>query len=486
MDSNYTPDLISHKSDTPSRSPSYKMINYFWKDPLLSVYFPLAPDSEDFMYTLDELCNIPTSVESRGELCLSNWLNKEIEEFHHSKYLVCVNKEVQAFKQLVEFGTSEKMIPDVSILLKTESTQLNLPVLLFEVVSGNDEYSTTLSHSVVSLIYQLRYLNHFCDKKSVCGFVFPKRRSKSLVTKIKLEWKELRFHLSFEFLKKDEIINSIRSVVTSQCEAVYNQPNSVSFFDFMRLDEADLDHLGKFTQSKLKQVNISAYSILTKDEKYYYKIVPYLKYILTLMHIERMKKISSHVNRLVLPIDLIFVNKVTLFQFEALPHQPLRLEQVKLCLTDFVRQAIDAILQLHEFGYAHTDIRFPNFCYSKDYELKLIDFDRAQLADEMYCCSNADSKDYFALDPPNRCSPFKCIDFKQLGLLILSVTSPELKEDNWSALRTKPANSAKLPDFIQNLIEGNYSSQLYDEWRQSLPLNYNSSIIDVLCKRQTE
>ena len=454
----------------------------------MRVQFPLAKDDEDNMYTLDELCNIPTSDESRSELSLSKWLNEEIKEFDNSKYLVCVDKEVRAFKQLVNFGPSSKMRPDVSILLKTESTQLNLPVLLFEVVSGNEKHSTTLSHSGISLIYQLRYLSHFCDRKSVCGFVFPKRRSKSLVTKIELEWKELRFHLSFEFLKKDEIINSIRSVVTSQCEAVYNQPNSVSFFDFMRLDKADLDHLRKFTQSKLNQVNISAYSILTKDEKYYYKIVPFLNFQLTLKDIiwKMMKKTSAHVNRLALPIDLIYANKVTLFQFEAQPHQPLSSKEVKLCLTDFVRQAIDAILQLHEFGYAHTDIRFPNFCYSKDYQLKLIDFDRAQLADEMYCCSNADSEENFALVSPNDSSTFKCIDFKQLGLLILSVTSPELKEDNWSALRTKPANSAKLPDFIQNLIEGDYCESLHEKWYKSEFPNYNKSIFDVLCEKQTE
>ena len=112
------------------------------------------------------------------------------------------------------------MIPDVSILLRTHGTKVNLPVLLFEVVSGNDEYSKTLSHSILSLIYQLRYLSHFY-KKSVCDFVFPKRRSKTLGTKIKLEWRNLSFYTSYEFLKKDEIINSIQSVVISQCEADY-------------------------------------------------------------------------------------------------------------------------------------------------------------------------------------------------------------------------------------------------------------------------
>ena len=78
-------------------------------------------------------------------------------------------------------------------------------------------------------------------------------------------------------------------------------------------------------------------------------------------------------------------------------------------------EALNALKELHDLDYAHTDVRLPNFCVSRDYQLMLIDFDRSQRATSWY----SDSDRNFLYQSPTDTA--LSLDYKQLGLLILSI-----------------------------------------------------------------
>ena len=69
--------------------------------------------------------------------------------------------------------------------------------------------------------------------------------------------------------------------------------------------------------------------------------------------------------------------RVFVFTFPMMRHQPLLKDQVVHCMKDFVKSAIEAIKQLHRFGYVHNDVRLPNMCFNETFQVVLIDFDRA-------------------------------------------------------------------------------------------------------------
>ncbi|KAL5506203.1 hypothetical protein EMCRGX_G007798 [Ephydatia muelleri] len=49
----------------------------------------------------------------------------------------------------------------------------------------------------------------------------------------------------------------------------------------------------------------------------------------------------------------------------------------KTCLGELANGIANGLKTLHDLGYAHLDVRLPNVCVSADFEVKLIDFDRA-------------------------------------------------------------------------------------------------------------
>ena len=73
---------------------------------------------------------------------------------------------------------------------------------------------------------------------------------------------------------------------------------------------------------------------------------------------------------------------VFVFTFPMMRHQPLLKDQVVHCMKDFVKSAIEAIKQLHRFGYVHNDIRLPNMCFNESFQVVLIDFDRATVSEQ--------------------------------------------------------------------------------------------------------
>ncbi|KAI6654984.1 hypothetical protein LOD99_11446 [Oopsacas minuta] len=186
----------------------------------------------------------------------------------------------------------------------------------------------------------------------------------------------------------------------------------------MGLSQSDIIFLQTIIKTDYLEQVESAFSILVKNEKFFYKISPDPSFLLQLtdLYHERIARVDDKhsFSHLVLPTNIISTPRgLPIFQFDAQPHQPLSQPEAKKCLGDFVEHAIRALRELHGIGFAHSDVRLPNFCFSDQYEAMLIDFDRAvRILRQDFSCN-----DPYIFQPPVENVTFEGLDFKQLGFV---------------------------------------------------------------------
>ena len=312
---------------------------------------------------------------------------------------------------------------------------------------------------MISLVFQLRILR-LCDVDidSVCGFVFPNEHKETLVTMVEVKWNNLIFKANYTYLKQESVIDKIGVVLKSQCTFAKLKFGSANYF--MALYRKELSELeGKLKcTSSLVQVE-SKFSVLVRDDQYYYKLVPSLAETKNLMDFQRIyyrsKADAVQFKHLSLPIDILKVYSLsTFFQYESHPHHFETLSEVREYLVPFVTEALNALKELHDLDYAHTDVRLPNFCVSRDYQLMLIDFDRSQRATSWY----SDSDRNFLYQSPTDTA--LSLDYKQLGLLILSI-----QQATYTDMACVTQNEVKLKrehPFISRMIfDGIYEATLF-------------------------
>ena len=316
------------------------------------------------------------------------------------------------------------------------------PLLLFEVHSN--KYDNTLAHCAISLIFQLRYIRLFDQTKDgVSGFVFPNKSKNEKITLITVLWEDFNYKIKLRYLTKEEVFETIENILITQAKpftVFYKKPWKDYF---MGLSGQELDYLRKTitetpqidTANQLEQIE-SSFSILVRDEKHFYKICPDNEgrgdlFILHLLHLKlELKSDYDTIPHLVLPTKIIWfkLNMISIFEFDAQPHQPLTQNEVSLCLENFIEQAVKALTELHEIGYAHCDVRLPNFCFSNEYEAMLIDFDRIQNAKHIGGLFG--SKESYFDEHPAKERTAKGLDFKQLRLLMYQIIEPEVSKED--------------------------------------------------------
>ncbi|KAI6656075.1 hypothetical protein LOD99_11341 [Oopsacas minuta] len=485
--------LGSHSLSSPSRG--FDCNSREWDETLINVNFPTAEFLENIenQFTLEELFELPnTNLEGKlmkGEAYLEKCLKHELaSELEGNQYFFQnTSYTVSCIQDLTEYLIPHNFNPDVAVL----DAKKELPLLLCEVHSGQ-KYRDSIANCTVTLIPQLRYLRHFRnDLDFVYGFVFPKMNEKNTVTKIKLEWTKLLLTPTFENVEKENLKSTILEVWRHQCDLEKYVNINVKVKYFIPLSKNDLDHITSNYnikhQSELRQ-ETSGWSILMRDKDFYYKILPlsssifnlesFCKGCSTVSSIEKSCAstkncvmyeyfiFDAHVTRyLELPQTIIWPmlkSEPRIFRFEALAYQPMTYKEVGQCFGQFVQQAIDAIEALHKLGYAHTDIRLPNFCFSADFCLKLIDFDRV--------CGISSYKvrsDHYELIPPTELSSGSALDFKQLGILIAQVMYPEMRTDKWNWKSFKKY-SLKVNLINQLIFDGTYEKDSLNDWVKSL------------------
>ena len=77
---------------------------------------------------------------------------------------------------------------------------------------------------------------------------------------------------------------------------------------------------------------------------------------------------------------LLPLSKIRGFYVFPLLHPPLDIDAARSCLFSFAKSAFHSIEELHSVGFAHTDIRLPNFCFKQsemEWSAVLIDLDCA-------------------------------------------------------------------------------------------------------------
>ena len=399
---------------------------------------------------LIDICELELDDDCRPEKYLKIWMMKNFDLEGQFQFV----HEYTKSDELTPLIVSDEMRIDVAVVDKDNSS---IPLLLLEVDSNN--YNDTVAHCAIALIFQLRYIRLYDQKvEEVSGFVFPNKKTKERISLITVHWDHFFLNIRWKYLKLEETSPKIQEVLNKQ--SIFSQiiKNNDSKDYFMGLSQKDLTLLQKILPpgSSLEQVE-SAYSILVRDKCYYYKISPNVLEERTLkdLYWERQFPKSQSFSHLVLPTRIFRINTaIPIFQFEAQPHQPLSRDEAKKCLKYFIQQAVTALEELHKLGYAHRDVRLPNFCFSKHCEAMLIDFDRATAIGS----TSGFDRSYFH-KPPVEKKDTEGLDFKQLGLVINAIVAPESEEKIVNGLE-----ESSDPFLLELIVRGNYEKGLFDEF----------------------
>ena len=114
---------------------------------------------------------------------------------------------------------------------------------------------------------------------------------------------------------------------------------------------------------------------------------------------------------------------------------------------------------MHLLGYAHTDVKLPNICFSENFELKLIDFDDVVYNKRQMPLVRSE----FYSAPLPECTA-ESLDFKQLGFIILYIINCDSLEDSPFVNYLDSDFAEKFP-FLSKLInQGYFDDSDFQDW----------------------
>ena len=377
---------------------------------------------------------------TRGDKDVTAWVKSLIEhlQLNHGNVSYTADISIEAFKKglLTPFLCSIDNRPDGVVLRSCtfDHIEWKLPVVIIEVHSS--PYVNTLLQTAADVIDQLRLLRCFNANITECvGFTFPKYagngiQNESCVTKVCVSFENYRFNIRLSPLAIEEVKEEIEATLKKAMEFCAKRP----FFSFIRLSDADIEIAGTILKDKVFQVE-SHFSILlvnvTNDTYYKHVTSMYESGNLECMNETLTSKVGvKHVKHVTLYSDRIWIHEPLFFRYPAVQLPPLRKDEVAQCLFDYMTMTAIALTELHDYGFAHLDVRIPNICFAEDYDgdgkymVKLIDLDRCE---HVTATTGSSYKGEMYTAPDS----WTCdqLDWKQLGLLaaeiILEGKSPE-------------------------------------------------------------
>ena len=327
-------------------------------------------------------------------------------------------------KGLVPFLTSLENRPDGVVLGSFQcdgGENWNLPIFILEVHSS--PYKNSVSKTAADVLDQLRLLRCF-DKDHIdkcVGFTFPKYptetlNNKTCVTKVTVSFKGFEFFVDLAPLQigdvQTEIVRAIDSILLRFRHDRY------PMFCFIRYSSEELKEASRQLSNVpgVRQVP-TKHSILLRNDDTFWKYIPRS---MEFRNLTRLNSTLSSRNPMHVTLfrNMVCIEDNVFFEFPAqLP--PLTKDEVKVCLSDFMMMTATALIELHEFGFAHLDVRIPNICFAQnqnDYIVKLIDLDRA-IKDKVVDVGGYVGEMYATQDG---WSASQC-DWKQLGLLAAGI-----------------------------------------------------------------
>eukprot|EP00731_Ephydatia_muelleri_P004570 Em0002g746a len=372
-------------------------------------------------------------------------------------------------------AASQQHKPDVALIMN------GLPVIQFEINSS--PISTTVAKLFANLVDVLRFIRHFDLKINTwTGFAFPKVKvdsSNNYAFKVGVRWKDLQFAPEVSALKLRDIAQEVKDTFNMQVDLV--QKLYVSEEEVMHkemylvpLSDADIHYFANALQpspssASIKQVE-SPFSILLCDGNYYYKYSPKAEVRETLFKLWVLEG-SLLSSNLILPHKMKEIGPMVFFVFHAVKYNNLSKDIAKTCLGELANGIARGLRTLHDLGFAHLDVRLPNVCVGEDFEVKLIDFDRAT-KDESY-----QNSDFFMYTLEKEGKSSKDLDWKQLGLLLFSLSSDVKKDQQELKRQDIPINRES---FLGKLIwEHEYDQNAMQLWISKLLPTQNVSLRNV-------
>lgn len=473
------------RSKTPShRSLSSHLLHQTsteWKNPLFVPKWARLPKDFD-KYTLRELIDDYDRLLGRKDsetdltcskdaFVLCNWLtNHFCRSKHNIKHPLSADviykegkKEEGVVYYLVdhhEFSPISQVLEPLSFTHCHYGVGLVLNTLLVLCVEINSSsMEGTVAKLAANLIDLFRYVRHFDkDITQIVGFAFPNSKEKDYVSKVTLEWQNLKFHVKEVIFPLEEKLNLITEVTNAyrvQCLLAeklklvhkdlphYLVPYSDE--DIQILKASLMECWKRKSQWKVEDLTQeeSGFSLLFTDGTFYYKFTPYSYARDTLTSLKEMASLSD---RLVLPCNMLTVTGMNFFVFPKQDYQLTMLKREKLlsCFYFVASGVKDALEELHTLGYAHLDVRLDNICFHQG-KVTLIDFDFAESCD---LPDAARTGFMYSIDEerPNSC--VSDLDWKQLGLMIYSI----LESKSQTKLTVDDVNELEKDSLVHHLV----------------------------------
>ena len=325
---------------------------------------------------------------------------------------------------IVAFTSSLNNCPD-GVVLRTFQCcgkEWKLPLFILEVHS--DVYKNSVAKTAMDVLDQLRLLRCFDRNIVQCiGFTFPKypqgsKNNKACVTKVMVSFESFRFVVRMFPLNVSSVQKEIEAALRSALEFHADRDPQ---FCFLRLSDSEMGILRDTLKVRSLMQHPTKHSILLKAGQTFWKCIPQAN---EKENVQHLKDCISNPRHIVLFSERTWIWPMLFFSFPAqLP--PLSRSEISTCLIDLLVRTALALQELHEYGFAHLDVRIPNICFSKErnldseYDVKLIDLNRSASisADDMECYPGemySNSQDDWTTDK---------LDWKQLGLLAARIVT---------------------------------------------------------------
>ena len=247
--------------------------------------------------------------------------------------------------------------------------------------------------SAADVIDQLRLLRCFDANIRKCvGFTFPKfstdsAENKTCIIKVTVSFKDFRFCIYLTPLPISNIKSEIQEAVQGTKNFLFRYNPFLCFMCLSQQDKMEIAGTFCIHSSKIEQVK-TRHCILLKSEDTFWKYIPCMSEFVNFgLFLEDMK--IKHVNpkHILLPSGTAIHEGVLFYTFpKEIP--PLLKAEAEQCLCDVVAKTATALQELHNFGYAHLDVRLPNICFTTngaDNHVKLIDhFNKAWFHRRLY------------------------------------------------------------------------------------------------------
>jgi len=248
-------------------------------------------------------------------------------------------------------------------------------------------------------------------------------------------------------------VKEIKSVVDSQSDRVPVLPRRVDPF-WMCLSRNDVCQLSnKMTAQQVP----SLHHIIVDDSDTMYKLV-YDKEEESALKDLYYRAASTSLN----PCHFIVPEPGRgshEFKYSKVPYGPLTVNDARKCLYTLLMKINTALEQLHQFGFAHNDVRLENVCFSKEFDAIFIDLERCTSVDDVHPLMGASPSCMYRF-PEKADYSFngKNSDYLQLGWLVAWVLhrSDSYHERELNQLPEDLRNDPFILDLIQN---GKYSQQ---------------------------